>query len=132
MAPAPAPALVPATVAGIRRDGDGWAIDLATAEGAETVRARVIVDAGGRNAPVVARLGARRRRTDRLVCGWAGRARPPPARAGGHLPGGGADYQRMVAAAWRRYQAELADCYRAVTRWPRSPFWSRRTTGTTS
>ncbi len=39
-----------------------------------------------------------------------------------------ADYQSMVATAWRRYQLELADCYGAVTRWPGSPFWTRRAT----
>ena len=245
--------LVPATVDAIGREGGGWRVDLATASGPVTLRVRAVVDAGGRRAPLAARLGVRRRRTDRLVCGWVegrdsgsgGAGRSPgvtyveaapdgwwytagladgrrllafhtdsdleaaaiardgpglraaarmrlglasllddagftpgpvcgfdaahsavldpcagpgwlaagdaalsfdPVSSRGllnalvtglagaeavdrHLAGAGdafADYESMVAGVWHRYQAELTDCYRSVTRWPTSPFWGRR------
>ena len=48
----------------------GWRVRLITPAGPMEVLAGVLVDAAGRSAPLGARLGARRRRSDRLVCGW--------------------------------------------------------------
>lgn len=50
--------------------GVGWRVHLTTPAGPMDVLAAVLVDAAGRSAPLAARLGARRRRLDRLVCGW--------------------------------------------------------------
>lgn len=58
--------LAPATVERIERDGDVWRVDTSTV----TLRARIIIDAAGRSAPIARRLGAQLCVTDRLVCGW--------------------------------------------------------------
>lgn len=58
---------VPARLEGVRWDGKRWQIELTRATGVRTVRARMLVDATGRNAAVSRKLGARRRRADRLV-----------------------------------------------------------------
>ena len=68
--------LAPARLNAIRR-GDGcWNVQLATDRGLADLSAAFAIDAGGRAAPLARRLGAGRRATDRLVCGWVhGRAR---------------------------------------------------------
>jgi flavin-dependent dehydrogenase len=69
--------LSPARLVAIERSGEGWRAQLATASGQVEVAAAFAIDAGGRVAPFARRLGARRRATDRLVCGWIhGSARP--------------------------------------------------------
>jgi flavin-dependent dehydrogenase len=45
-------------------------MSLATAAGQVGVTARFLIDAGGRAAPLARQLGAKRRKHDRLVCGW--------------------------------------------------------------
>jgi flavin-dependent dehydrogenase len=60
----------PAQVATLDRSGETWRLSLATATGPVRVTARLLIDAGGRAAPLARRLGARRRRHDRLACGW--------------------------------------------------------------
>jgi flavin-dependent dehydrogenase len=63
--------LVPATVERIERDGDAWRVDVACgAAEVRSLRAALILDAGGRAAPVARRLGAQTRVDDRLICGW--------------------------------------------------------------
>lgn len=75
--------VVPASLAGVERDGDGWRVTLGRPEGARVLRARVLIDASGRTASLAHRLGARRRVLDRLVCAWVhGRATGAPAQAG--------------------------------------------------
>ncbi|WP_449228298.1 tryptophan 7-halogenase [Azospirillum argentinense] len=60
--------LAPATLAGIeRRPEGGWTVGLRDAAGRRSLTARVVVDAGGRRAPLATALGARRRRLDRLI-----------------------------------------------------------------
>src|ERR1700726_2918407 len=54
----------------IQRIGEGWRAQLATVRGQVDVAAGFAIDAGGRAAPLARRLGAQRRATDRLVCGW--------------------------------------------------------------
>jgi flavin-dependent dehydrogenase len=68
--------LAPARLNAIRR-GDGfWNAQLATDRGLVDLSAAFAIDAGGRAAALARCLGARRRATDRLVCGWVtGRAR---------------------------------------------------------
>lgn len=87
------------------RDGDGWRVVLPSA----TVRARVVIDAGGRAAPLAARLGARRRRTDRLVCGWVEGVDHGPHRR--RSPG--VTYLEAVEDGWW-YTAGLPDGRRLV------------------
>jgi flavin-dependent dehydrogenase len=62
--------LAPAQVVDIERSGETWHLSLATATGKIGMTARFLIDAGGRAAPVARHLGARRRRQDRLICGW--------------------------------------------------------------
>jgi flavin-dependent dehydrogenase len=62
--------LAPAQPAAIRRDATGWHLGLVVGGRTLSVRARLLVDAGGRGAPLARRLGARRQVADRLVCGW--------------------------------------------------------------
>jgi 2-polyprenyl-6-methoxyphenol hydroxylase-like FAD-dependent oxidoreductase len=54
----------PARLGAICALASGWQIDV---EGFGTAAARVLVDAGGRRAPLATRLGAKRRRLDSLV-----------------------------------------------------------------
>ena len=62
--------LAPAQIAKLERSGENWRLSLATATGPVGVTARFLIDAGGRAAPLARQLGARRRRHDRLACGW--------------------------------------------------------------
>lgn len=79
----------PARLSAIQRRADGW--DVAV-EGYGAVRARAVIDAGGRRAPLAKRLGAARRTLDRLVA-LAARAKA----------GGGSEGYSMIesfAAGW--------------------------------
>jgi flavin-dependent dehydrogenase len=62
--------LSPATLVGLDRDGERWHASLKTANGPMTVTARVIVDAGGRAAPVARKLGHSPQVDSNLVCLW--------------------------------------------------------------
>lgn len=63
--------LVRASVGDLQREGPGWRLTLTGRGGAGELRARAVIDAGGRSSPVSRRLGARRTIDERLVCGWA-------------------------------------------------------------
>ncbi|AWJ86496.1 hypothetical protein TSH58p_23725 (plasmid) [Azospirillum sp. TSH58] len=79
--------LAPATLAGVeRRPEGGWTVGLRDADGRRSVTARVVVDAGGRRAPLATALGARRRRLDRLIA-LAIEAAPAAGPAGGGFHG---------------------------------------------
>ena len=74
--------LRPCSVKWCTRSAGVWQASLASTDGKlERVQARMLVDAGGRRAPLATRLGAQRRRLDGLV-GLATRATPTPALAG--------------------------------------------------
>lgn len=62
--------LVPGQLQGVTRADGGWLLDIEAAGRRLPVRARLLVDAGGRGSPLAKRFGARRQVTDRLVCGW--------------------------------------------------------------
>jgi flavin-dependent dehydrogenase len=62
--------LTPATVEGLEADGQRWRVRLKTADGPLMVAADLLIDAGGRAAPVARRLGVRAYASDRLVCVW--------------------------------------------------------------
>ena len=62
--------LTPATVENLERDGRRWRVRLKTAGGPSVVAADLLMDAGGRAAPVARRLGVRAEASDRLVCVW--------------------------------------------------------------
>ena len=69
--------LTPARLVAIQRSGDGWQVRIATAQGAVDLAVGFVIDAAGRAASLARRLAARRRVSDRLVCGWVlGWARP--------------------------------------------------------
>ena len=62
--------LAPGRVQSMYWDGERWCVQLATAAGAIEVMAGLVIDAGGRAAPVGRSLGARRQRHDKLFCSW--------------------------------------------------------------
>jgi len=62
--------LVPAQPLSVTRDGEIWRLEVQAAGRRIPVRARLLVDAGGRGSPLAKRFGARRTVSDRLVCGW--------------------------------------------------------------
>jgi len=59
--------LSPAHLAAVRRDGDGWQVDIRTAGPNIQARTRWMVDASGRPAAFARRSGARLNRFDRLI-----------------------------------------------------------------
>ena len=59
--------LAPARVRALVWEDGRWTLDL---DGGRCLTARLIVDAGGRRAPIARQLGAQLRTDDRLVCGW--------------------------------------------------------------
>lgn len=65
--------LMPARLDAIQRHDARWQVRLATNAGPVELSAAVVIDCGGRAAPVGRRLGVRRRRIadDRLVCAWS-------------------------------------------------------------
>lgn len=62
--------LVPGQLQGVTRTDGGWRLDVEASGRRLPVRARLLVDAGGRGSPLAKRFGARRQVSDRLVCGW--------------------------------------------------------------
>jgi flavin-dependent dehydrogenase len=75
--------LAPARLEAIRRGNESWHLQLTTDRGRMDLSAAFAIDAGGRAAPLARHLGAARRATDRLVCGWVhGRERSTGCGAG--------------------------------------------------
>jgi flavin-dependent dehydrogenase len=62
--------LSPATLVGLDRAGERWHATLKTANGLTTVTPRLIVDAGGRAAPVARKLGHSPQVDSNMVCLW--------------------------------------------------------------
>jgi flavin-dependent dehydrogenase len=86
--------LAPASPSSIRRADGYWHVQLTTDRGSVDVSAVVAIDAGGRAAPLARRLGAKRRATDRLVCGWV------HGRAGSTGQGAGLTTVEAIAEGW--------------------------------
>lgn len=59
-----------ASVEKLERDGDRWLAVLKTRDGPRVIAANLIIDAGGRAAPIARKLGARSQASDKLVCIW--------------------------------------------------------------
>lgn len=62
--------MAPAQLHLIDWDGDRWRTRVQAMNSLVELTASVVIDAGGRAAPVARSLGARRKREDRLVCSW--------------------------------------------------------------
>jgi flavin-dependent dehydrogenase len=62
--------LAPARMQSMEWDGRRWRVRLATAAGSAELIAQLVIDAGGRAAPIARVAGARRKRYDRLFCSW--------------------------------------------------------------
>ncbi len=62
--------IAPASVEQLFHDGRRWEAQLKTAAGRCAVTARLIIDAGGRTAPVARQQGARVQTSDRLIGAW--------------------------------------------------------------
>lgn len=62
--------LIPATLDKLEHDGKRWRVLLKTVDGPCVVACDQIIDAGGRAAPVVRKLGVTAKADDRLVCAW--------------------------------------------------------------
>ena len=86
--------LAPARMESLRWDGRQWCIRLATAGGSVDVSARLVIDAGGRAAPVGRSLGARRQVYDKLVCSWI------HGEGGGAGHGAGFTYVQAAEHGW--------------------------------
>ncbi len=69
--------LAPGRLESIDSDGQCWRVRIETASDSMGLIAPVVIDAGGRAAPVGRSLGAHRQVRDKLVCSWiCGKARP--------------------------------------------------------
>lgn len=62
--------IAPASIDNLAHDGKRWQIELHTAAGQFMVNTGLVIDAGGRAAPVARKQGARVQASDRLVCAW--------------------------------------------------------------
>lgn len=62
--------LCPATVDKLEHDGQRWQVLLKTGGDSLAIAADLLIDAGGRAAPIARRLGMRAEARDRLVCAW--------------------------------------------------------------
>lgn len=62
--------IAPASIDKLAHDGKRWQVQLNTADGPFVANANLIVDAGGRAAPVARKHGARVEASDRLICAW--------------------------------------------------------------
>ncbi|WP_035060982.1 tryptophan 7-halogenase [Andreprevotia chitinilytica] len=62
--------LTSTTLTAVMAVEEGWLVTLETLAGPCQLRAKVLIDAGGRNAMLARKLGARRVRQDKLICGW--------------------------------------------------------------
>lgn len=60
----------PAKLRRVAREGARWLLTLDTDIGRREVAAQILVDGGGRAAPIARRLGIRRRNTGRLIAVW--------------------------------------------------------------
>ena len=64
--------LSPSQPLALEQEADGWRVVVDLAGEMVVVRARTIVDAGGRQSRLLRRFGVRRRTESRLVCRWIG------------------------------------------------------------
>lgn len=62
--------MAPAQLHSIVWDKECWRARIQTTDGTMELAVRVAIDACGRAAPIARSLGARHKRTDRLVCSW--------------------------------------------------------------
>ena len=62
--------VAPAKLRAVAPYGTGWRLTIDTDTGRRNVTAQLVMDAGGRGAPLARRLGAVRRNTDRLIAVW--------------------------------------------------------------
>lgn len=75
--------IVPSRLKSFDWDGECWRAKIQTEENCIEIISRVMIDAGGRAAPLGRFLSARRKLTDKLVCSWAcGKAKPIHSAAG--------------------------------------------------
>ena len=62
--------LTPVGIGPVTRDGDSWRLELMSRERVISVRAKLLIDAGGRASTLARTCGTRRIAEDRLVCRW--------------------------------------------------------------
>ena len=62
--------LAPARPAKLEQDDSGWRVAIESSGGPVTVKARLLIDAGGRDSRLVRQFGAHRQSDSRLVCAW--------------------------------------------------------------
>jgi flavin-dependent dehydrogenase len=78
--------LAPAQVKTVERRGKRWQVLLSTPNGSQAVTANVLIDGGGRSAPLARHVGAHRRVLDRLVSdGFTVAPREPVAVPASHI-----------------------------------------------
>ncbi|MDF2629600.1 MAG: FAD-binding monooxygenase [Symbiobacteriaceae bacterium] len=74
--------LAPAVVESLAFDGRRWQVALSTSHGPLALSAGLVIDAGGRSAPIARKLGVAQQALDRLVCAWVYGQDRPGARRG--------------------------------------------------
>jgi flavin-dependent dehydrogenase len=62
--------LAPARPVGTERAADGWLVSLDVAGRSRKIRARLLIDAGGKTSRLLGRFRPRRSVQSRLICGW--------------------------------------------------------------
>jgi flavin-dependent dehydrogenase len=62
--------IAPASVDHLAHDGERWQVQLNTPASQCTANVKLIIEAGGRAAPVARKQGARVQASDRLICAW--------------------------------------------------------------
>lgn len=62
--------LRPASLVKLKHDGHRWLAQLKTEDGLLEIAADLIIDGGGRSAPIARKLGRRVQVNDKLVCAW--------------------------------------------------------------
>lgn len=99
--------IAPCQLSSIHWDGNCWHAKVATFERPIELIARVVIDASGRASPVARSLGARRQRTDKLICSWVCGKTTPTA------TGAGFTYVEADEDGWW-YTAPMADGRRTL------------------
>jgi flavin-dependent dehydrogenase len=99
--------VAPARPIDLSREADGWSLTLKYCDRNWTIRARMILDCAGRRSGLLKPFGAKRRTSDRLICGWLRGS------VKGNCIGGGVSYTESAPEGWW-YTAPATDGRRVL------------------
>ena len=98
----------PAKFKTISRSNDSWSVCVDTNRGHNTLKARLVIDAGGRSAPLTKQLNVKRTHYDHMVCSWLSGDEKP------HRADAGFNYIQATADGWW-YTAALPGNHRVLS-----------------